>query len=152
MENKDKNKADENSIKNIEKNDDKSVDSKKTSQTPKIKARKSNIFLGKSKFGFPAPKKTANLSIELLTKDYDFYEKASVSNKIMGTLKSYSYNTFHGLFKQVNEDKIIVISQIKKPASSKMKVWPKKYYAPIKKLLKQIINRIYIALNVDAYQ
>ncbi len=128
MENKDKNKIDENSIKNIEKNDDKSVDSKKASQTPKIQPRKSNIALGKSKFGFPGPKKTANLSIELLAKDYDFYVRASASNKTMGTLKSYSYNTFHGLFKEVNEDKIIVVGQIKKPASSKMKAWPKISY------------------------
>ena len=80
--------------------------------------------------GFPAPKniEPTGLSLKLLNKDYDFYEKPQFSNKQIGGLKSFSYNTFHGLYKEINEDKIIVISQVKKPASSKMKTWPKISY------------------------
>ena len=68
------------------------------------------------------------LDTEILNKKYDYYEKAKFSNKQIGSLKSFSYNTFHGLYKDYNEDKIIVVNQIKKPASSKMKAWPKISY------------------------
>ena len=126
MENKNKNTKNDNKLKDIAKNIDKSIESKKESQTPKLS--KSSIINGSSKLGFPEPKKQIPLSLELLNKDYTFYEKASFSNKSIGSLKSYGYNTFHGLFKEINEDKIIVINQIKKPASSKMKTWPKISY------------------------
>ena len=119
MESKDKNTKNENAIKDNAKNE---------SRTPKKKIRKSNVFLGPSNFKFIASKISVNLSMEILAKDYDFYEKALASNKTIGSLKSYSYNTFHGLFKAVNEDKVVVINQIKKPASSKMKTWPKISY------------------------
>ena len=119
MESKDKNTKNENAIKDNAKNE---------SRTPKKKIRKSNAFFGPSNFKFIASKISVNLSMEILAKDYDFYEKALASNKTIGSLKSYSYNTFHGLFKEVNEDKVVVINQIKKPASSKMKTWPKISY------------------------
>ena len=126
MENKNKNTKNDNKLKDIAKNIDKSIESKKESQTKKLS--KSSIIQGSSKSGFPGQKKQIHLSLELLNKDYTFYEKASFSNKSIGSLKSYGYNTFHGLFKEINEDKIIVINQIKKPASSKMKTWPKISY------------------------
>ena len=108
---------------------DKSIDSFKESQTPKVSFSSQNLSKMEI-MGFPAPKKIEpiGLSLKLLNKDYDFYEKAQFSNKQLGALKSFSYNTFHGLYKEINEDKIIVISQIKKPASSKMKTWPKISY------------------------
>ena len=126
MENKNKNTKNDNKLKDIAKNIDKSIESKKESKTTKLS--KSSIVHGSSKLGFPEQKKQIPLSLELLNKDYTFYEKASFSNKSIGSLKSYGYNTFHGLFKEINEDKIIVINQIKKPASSKMKTWPKISY------------------------
>ena len=126
MENKNKNTKSDNKLKDIAKNIDKSIESKKEYQTKKLS--ESSIIQGSSKSGFPGQKKQIHLSSELLNKDYTFYEKASFSNKSIGSLKSYGYNTFHGLFKEINEDKIIVINQIKKPASSKMKTWPKISY------------------------
>jgi protein phosphatase 2C family protein 2/3 len=126
MENKNKNTKSDYKLKDIAKNIDKSIESKKESKTTKLS--KSSIVHGSSKLGFPEQKKQIPLSLELLNKDYTFYEKASFSNKSIGSLKSYGYNTFHGLFKEINEDKIIVINQIKKPASSKMKTWPKISY------------------------
>ena len=125
MENKNKNTKSDNKLKDIA-NIDKSIESKKESQTKKLS--QSSIIQGSSKSVFPGQKKQIHLSSELLNKDYTFYEKASFSNKSIGSLKSYGYNTFHGLFKEINEDKIIVINQIKKPASSKMKTWPKISY------------------------
>ncbi len=114
-------------VKNIAKNIDKSIEIEKEAQTPKTVLYNSNFVPG-VKFGFPDPKPSIILSLKILNKDYNFYEKAICSNKQIGSLKSYSYNTFHGLFKEVNEDKVIVVNQIKKPASSKLKTLPKLSY------------------------
>ena len=117
------------SVKNIRKNLDKSLEQVKEPQTPKITLNPGS-FSQAANMGFPAPKKAEPtvLSLKILNKKYDYYEKAKLSNKQIGSLKSFSYNTFHGLFKDYNEDKIIVVNQIKKPASSKIKTWPKMSY------------------------
>ena len=111
------------SIKGIIKNMDKNIKQEKEAQTPKP-----NV-----KFGFPEPNKqnVVTLSLKILSKVYDSYENALYSNKQIGPLKSYSYNTYQGLFKKTNEDKIIVVNQIKKPASTKLKTWPKISYFAI---------------------
>jgi hypothetical protein len=118
------------SVKNIKKILDKNEQNDKEPQTPKI-ALNPGSFSQAANMGFPAPQQAPQpniLSLQLLTKNYDDYERARVSNKQLGSLKSFSYNTFHGLYKDYNEDKIIVVNQIKKPASSKMKAWPKISY------------------------
>ena len=117
------------SVKNIRKNLDKSLEPVKEPQTPKIALNPGN-FSQAANMGFPGPKKSEPiaLTLKILNKKYDYYEKAKVSNKQLGSLKSFSYNTFHGLFKDYNEDKLIVVNQIKKPASSKIKTWPKISY------------------------
>ena len=117
------------SVKNIRKSLDKSLEPLKEPQTPKITLNPGS-FGQAANMGFPAPKKAEStiLSLKILNKKYDYYEKAKFSNKQIGSLKSFSYNTFHGLFKDYNEDKIIVVNQIKKPASSKIKTWPKISY------------------------
>ena len=117
------------SVKNIAKSLDNPLEPEKEPQTPKVSFNAKN-FSQMTNMGFPAPTKTEpiSLSLKILNKNYDFYEKAKFSNKPIGGLKSFSYNTYHGLFKEINEDKIIVINQIKKPASSKMKTWPKISY------------------------
>jgi len=75
--------------------------------------------------------KSTILSLNLLTKKYDYYELPKFSSKQVGPLKSFSYNTFHGLFKDYNEDRVSVCSLVKKPSSSKMKTWPKISYFAI---------------------
>ena len=72
--------------------------------------------------------KSTIVSLNLLTKKYDYYESPKFSNKQIGPLKSYSYNTYKGLYKDYNEDRISVNSLVKKPTSSKMKTWPKISY------------------------
>jgi len=62
---------------------------------------------------------------------YDYYEPPIFSNKQIGPLKSFSYNSYQGLFKDYNEDKISISSLIKKPSSSKIKSWPKISYFSI---------------------
>ena len=49
--------------------------------------------------------KSTILKLNLLTKKYDFYESPKYSTKPIGPLKSYSHNSFRGLFKDYNEDK-----------------------------------------------
>ena len=117
------------SAKNVRKDIGNSLEPLNEPQTPKITLNSGN-FSQAANMGFPAPKKVeaTALSLKILNKKYDYYEKAKFSNKQIGSLKSFSYNTFHGLFKDYNEDKIIVVNQIKKPSSSKMKTWPKISY------------------------
>ena len=101
---------------------DKNIKQEKEAQTPKT------VFDNPAvKFGFPEPNKQngVTLSLKILSKVYDSYENALYSNKQIGPLRSYGYNTYQGLFKKTNEDKIIVVNQIKKSASTKLKEWPK---------------------------
>ena len=78
-----------------------------------------------------SPKKSEKLSLDLLSKKYDYYESPKFSNKQIGPLKSFSYNSYQGLYKDYNEDKISITSLIKKPCSSKIKSWPKISYFSI---------------------
>ena len=113
--------------KNISKNTDKVMDSDKGSKRKSsqnvndspIKAFENNSL------------KSTNLTLNLLTKKYDYYELPKFSNKQIGPLKSFSYNTFQGLFKDYNEDRVSVCSLIKKPSNSKLKTWPKISYFAI---------------------
>ena len=71
------------------------------------------------------------LTLDLLSKKYDQYDLPKFSNKQIGPLKSYSYNTYQGLYKDYNEDKVSVSSLLKKPTTSKLKAWPKISYFAI---------------------
>ena len=113
------------SVKNVRKNLENPIDMEKDSQSPLLALKSACLS--------PTPNiesssQQTTLSLKILNKNYDYYDKAQFSNKQIGILKSYAFNTFHGLFKETNEDKIIVVNQIKKPASSKMKTWPKISY------------------------
>ena len=130
MEPKKQNPKKRNSTKNytnISKNIDKVMDSDKRSKRKssqnvndsRIKAFENNSL------------KSTNLTLNLLTKKYDYYELPKFSNKQIGPLKSFSYNTFQGLFKDYNEDRVSVCSLIKKPSNSKLKTWPKISYFAI---------------------
>ena len=130
MEPKKQNPKKRNSTKNytnISKNIDKVMDSDKGSKRKssqnvndsRIKAFENNSL------------KSTNLTLNLLTKKYDYYELPKFSNKQIGPLKSFSYNTFQGLFKDYNEDRVSVCSLIKKPSNSKLKTWPKISYFAI---------------------
>ena len=130
MENKSQSKKGSSSsnLKGIIKNSDKNIRQDKDPQTPKTALNNPAV-----KWGFPEPNKqnSTSLSLKILSKEYDSYENALYSNKQIGPLRSYGYNTYQGLFKKTNEDKIIVVNQIKKPASTKLKTWPKISYFAI---------------------
>ena len=100
---------------------DRPEESKKSSKRKTVQSiTESAIILNSS-----TPKKSEKLSLQLLSKKYDYYESPKFSNKQIGPLKSFSYNSYQGLFKDYNEDKISISSLIKKPSSSKIKSWPK---------------------------
>ena len=127
MENKSQSKKGSSSsnLKGIIKNSDKNIRQDKDPQTPKTAFNTPAV-----KMGFPEPIKpnAIMLSLKILSKEYNSYENALFSNKQIGPLRSYACNTYQGLFKPTNEDKIIVVNQIKKPASTKLKTWPKISY------------------------
>ena len=111
----------------MSKNMDRSEESKKSSKRKTIQSiTESAIILNED-----SPKKTEKLSLHLLSREYDYYEPPIFSNKQIGPLKSFSYNSYQGLFKDYNEDKISISSLIKKPSSSKIKSWPKISYFSI---------------------
>ena len=113
-------------VKNISKHIEKSIEIKEEPQTPKVEIKPSSLSQALNMD--LDSKQQSLLSLKLLDKKYDDYEQPKFSNKSIGSLKSFSYNTFQGLFKDYNEDKIIVVSPIKKPSPSKMKTWPKISY------------------------
>ena len=103
---------------------------KKTPQPKPIQSVKAIPTLSLNKEINPAPISNI-LTLDLLSKKYDQYDLPKFSNKQIGPLKSYSYNTYQGLYKDYNEDKVSVSSLLKKPTTSKLKAWPKISYFAI---------------------
>lgn len=69
-----------------------------------------------------------DFSMNIFTKSYEEYEEGHHSQKGFGTIKSFAYNSFRGLFKPGNEDKVAVVGQVKKPQGAAHKIWPKMSY------------------------
>ena len=113
---------------NFSKNIEKYLDSNSSSKGSK---RKSNQIDGPITIIDNNQIKCDLLSLDLLTKKYDYYIEPKFSSKPIGPLKSYSHNSYHGLFKDYNEDRVSVSSLVKKPSTSKMKTWPKISYFAI---------------------
>ena len=71
------------------------------------------------------------LNLEILNKDYPQYYNGENSQKSFNTIKSYAFNSYKGLIKNDNEDKISICVNIKKPNNSKIRNWPKMSYFAI---------------------
>lgn len=77
------------------------------------------------------PKKSQeknHLDLNILKKPYDGWNECQASQKPFNVVKSFAYNTYKGLMKETNEDKVFVIDHIKKPSDSKNRIWPKLSY------------------------
>lgn len=77
------------------------------------------------------PKKTEeknHLDLNILKKAYNDWTECQASQKPFNVVKSFAYNAYKGLMKETNEDKVMVIDHIKKPADSKNRIWPKLSY------------------------
>ena len=62
------------------------------------------------------------------SKAYPDYGKCVCSQKMQGLMKSYAYNSYKGIVKNYNEDRVIVVSQIQKPQKTIHRTWPKMSY------------------------
>ena len=62
------------------------------------------------------------------SKSYPDYGKCVCSQKMQGLMKSYAYNSYKGIVKNYNEDRVIVVSQIQKPQKTIHRTWPKMSY------------------------
>lgn len=62
------------------------------------------------------------------SKTYPDYGKCVCSQKTQGLMKSYAYNSYKGLVKKNNEDRVVVVSQIQKPQKTLHRTWPKMSY------------------------
>lgn len=72
-----------------------------------------------------------DISLDILKKEFDSYPEGFNSLKSLGSVKSYGYNSYHGIIKEENEDRLIVVEQIKRPTNNLMKTWPKMSYFAI---------------------
>ena len=64
----------------------------------------------------------------IFTKTYPDYSECLVSQKPLGLVKSFAYNSYKGLTKPDNEDRVIVVSPIPKPQKTIHRSWPKMSY------------------------
>ena len=71
------------------------------------------------------------LSMNILLKQYEKYPIGEMIKYKTVSIKSISYNSYQGLIKDENEDKISINPLIKKPNNSKYRVWPKMSYFAI---------------------
>ena len=62
------------------------------------------------------------------SKAYPNYGKCVCSQKMQGLMKSYAYNSYKGIVKDYNEDRVVVVSQIQKPQKTIHRTWPKMSY------------------------
>ena len=90
----------------------------KKKPTKKISSDKKNI-------SNPIFNQHNNTYLTIFNKKYPNYENAIPSSKSIGAIKSYSSNSYKGLVKPDNEDKIIVEGQIHRPNNTIHRSWPK---------------------------
>ena len=62
------------------------------------------------------------------SKTYENYPECQISQKSIGLVKSFAYNSYKGLMKKNNEDRAIVVSPIPKPHKKMHRAWPKLSY------------------------
>ena len=66
------------------------------------------------------PIKLSNLNIE-----YKDFEKSKSSNKAIGNIRAYAANTYQGIIRNYNEDRVSITLNIAKPNNINNEQWPK---------------------------
>lgn len=61
-------------------------------------------------------------------KTYPDYPESIISQKSLGLVKSFASNSYKGLTKPINEDRVIIVSPIPKPQKTIHRSWPKMSY------------------------
>ena len=65
------------------------------------------------------------LNLDLLNLFFNNYEQSKTSKKTMGVVKSYGVNTYQGIVRNYNEDRVSIIINMNKPKNYNKKIWPK---------------------------
>ena len=65
-----------------------------------------------------------NINLDILRLFYDKYEQSKTSKKKMGIIESYGVNTYQGIVRHYNEDRVSIIINMNKPKNYNKK-WPK---------------------------
>ena len=108
-----------------------SINLDKTKKNKKSSKRQTIQAIGENPIISNSPVKSSLLSLHLLSKKYENYTPPKFSNRKIGPLKSFSYNSFRGLIKEYNEDRVSISQVIEKPSCSKFSPWPKMSYFAI---------------------
>ena len=66
-----------------------------------------------------------NINLDILRSFFNNYDKSKTSKKKMGIVKSYGVNTYQGLVRSYNEDRVSIIINMNKPKNWTKKIWPK---------------------------
>ena len=66
-----------------------------------------------------------DLDLEILTIPFNNFEQSKISSKAMGVTRAYGANTYQGLVRNYNEDRVSIIINMNKPPNYKKNYWPK---------------------------
>ena len=64
------------------------------------------------------------LNLDILKLIFENYDQSKTSKKSMGSIKSYGVNTYQGIVRNYNEDRVSIIINMNKPKNY-LKKWPK---------------------------
>lgn len=65
------------------------------------------------------------LDLEILDLPFNNFDQGKTSSKSMGIIRAYGANTYQGLVRNYNEDRVSIIINMNKPQNYNKKYWPK---------------------------
>ena len=65
------------------------------------------------------------INLDILRLFFNNFEQSKTSRKNMGVIKSYGVNTYQGIVRNYNEDRVSIIINMNKPKDFKKNRWPK---------------------------
>ena len=65
------------------------------------------------------------IELDILSINFNNYESSKTSSKSMGQIKAYGVNTYQGLVRNYNEDRVSIIINMAKPKNFTKNYWPK---------------------------
>ena len=65
------------------------------------------------------------IEMDILSINFTNFEQSKTSSKSMGVVKAYGANTYQGLVRNYNEDRVSIIINMAKPKNYPKKYWPK---------------------------
>ena len=66
-----------------------------------------------------------SIELDILSINFNNYESSKTSSKTMGQIKAYGVNTYQGLVRNYNEDRVSIIINMAKPKNYTKSYWPK---------------------------